>query len=47
MCIRKRRNLGLPNSIEVEHAGQNDLFTSFLNRKEAYRLMVDCWGNSR
>ena len=44
--VRKRKSYGLPNAIEVEYGGQTDLYTSFLNRKEAYRQIVAAWGSS-
>ena len=45
--VRKRKSYGLPNAIEVEHDGQTDLYTSFLNRREAYRLILASWASSR
>lgn len=47
--IRKRKTYGLPNAIEIEWgtapAHHTDLFTSFLNRREAYSLLVSTWGS--
>ena len=44
--IRKRKSYGLPNAIQVEHAGHSELFTSFLNRREAYKLIIASWAAS-
>ena len=47
--IRKMKTYGLPNAIEVEWgtaaAQHTDLFTSFLNRREAYSLLVSTWSS--
>jgi len=46
-AVRKRKNLGIPNSIEI-HWGERrrESFTSFLSREDAFRLIVAAWHQS-
>lgn len=46
-AVRKRKNLGIPNSIEI-HWGERrrEFFTSFLSREDAFRLIVAAWHQS-
>lgn len=45
--VRKRKNLGFPNSIEVQW-GENrrEFFTSFVSREEAYKLIIGAWSQA-
>ena len=49
--VSKRKNVGFPNSIQVVWdcgAGEKqEFFTSFLHRREAYRMLVTAWSNCR
>lgn len=49
--ISKRKNVGFPNSIEITWTSQgrakHDFFTSFLHRREAYRMVVSAWAKCR
>ena len=50
-AITKRKNIGLPNSIEItwssDDTSKQEFFTSFLHRKEAYKLMMSAWAQCR
>ncbi|KAK9823329.1 hypothetical protein WJX72_001963 [[Myrmecia] bisecta] len=41
--VRKRKNYGFPNSIEIIWRGKKEFFTSFLSREDAYRLIMCAW----
>lgn len=42
--VRKKKNVGFPNSIELTlESGKREFFTSFLAREEAYRLIMNQW----
>jgi hypothetical protein len=46
--VRKRKNCGFPNSIEVLwRGGKREFFTSFLSREDAYRLIMIAWHQNR
>lgn len=49
--VSKRKNIGFPNSIEITWTSQgrakHDFFTSFLHRREAYKMVVSAWANCR
>lgn len=46
--MRKRKNCGFPNSIEVLwRGGKREFFTSFLSREDAYRLIMAAWHQNR
>ena len=46
--MRKRKNCGFPNSIEVLwRGGKREFFTSFLSREDAYRLIMVAWHQNR
>ena len=46
--MRKRKNCGFPNSIEVSwRGGKREFFTSFLSREDAYRLVMIAWHQNR
>ena len=44
-AVRKRKNVGFPNSIEITWGadGKREFFTSFLSREDAYRLIMATW----
>ena len=45
--MRKRKNLGFPNSIEISWGqGRREFFTSFLSREDAFRLVMAAWHQS-
>ncbi len=45
--VRKRKNLGFPNSIEVTWGGgRKEFFTSFVSREEAYKLVLGAWSQA-
>jgi len=45
--VRKRKNLGFPNSIEVTWGdGRVEFFTSFVSREEAYKLILGAWSQA-
>lgn len=46
--MRKRKNLGFPNSIEITWGPQRrkEFFTSFLSREDAFRLIMAAWHQS-
>ena len=45
--MRKRKNVGFPNSIEITWGadGKREFFTSFLSREDAYRLIMATWAS--
>lgn len=49
--VSKRKNVGFPNSIaivwEVQGKAKQEFFTSFLHRREAYRMIVAAWAKCR
>lgn len=45
--IRKRKLHGLPNAIEIVCLGRAEVYSSFINRKEAYNLILDKWRECR
>jgi hypothetical protein len=44
--VRKRKNYGFPNTIEIIWRGKKEFFTSFLSRDDAYRLIIIAWHQS-
>ena len=44
-AVRKRKNVGFPNSIEITWGAdaKREFFTSFLSREDAYRLIMATW----
>lgn len=47
-AIKKRKNYGFPNSIEIMWlGGQREFFTSFLSRDDAYELLLYLWHQDR
>ena len=46
--MRKRKNLGFPNSIEIAWGprSRREFFTSFLSREDAFRLIMAAWHQS-
>jgi hypothetical protein len=46
--VRKRKNVGFPNSIEITWGpkGRREFFTSFLSREDAFRLIMAAWHQS-
>lgn len=44
--VRKRKNYGFPNTIEIIWRGKKEFFTSFLSRDDAYRLIIMAWHQS-
>ncbi len=46
--MRKRKNVGFPNSIEITwgERGRREFFTSFLSREDAFRLILAAWQQS-
>lgn len=52
LSLRKMKNVGFPNSVEIvwkasEEEVKKEFFTSFLNREEAFRLILSLWEDSR
>lgn len=51
ISVSKRKNVGFPNSIEItwqcQGRAKHDFFTSFLHRREAYKMVVTAWANCR
>ncbi len=46
--MRRRKNCGFPNSIEVLwRGGKREFFTSFLSREDAFRLIMVAWHQNR
>ena len=45
-AIKKKKNCGFPNSIEISYSGKKDFFTSFLFREDAFRLLSYAWNRS-
>ncbi|DBA65827.1 TPA: hypothetical protein ACH3X2_002859 [Trebouxia sp. C0005] len=47
MSVTKRKNVGFPNSIEIVWSNKGrdkqEFFTSFLHRREAYKLITSAW----
>ncbi|MCL7029842.1 hypothetical protein MKW94_030059, partial [Papaver nudicaule] len=44
-CIRKAKTAAIfPNAIEIIAGGKRYFFASFLSRDEAYRVIVEGWG---
>ncbi|DBA93644.1 TPA: hypothetical protein ACH3X3_013719 [Trebouxia sp. C0006] len=45
--VKKRKNVGFPNSIEIVWSNKGrdkqEFFTSFLHRREAYKLITSAW----
>jgi len=45
--VKKRKNVGFPNSIEIVWSNKGrdkqEFFTSFLHRREAYKLITFAW----
>lgn len=47
-AIKKQKNYGFPNSIEIVwRGGKREFFTSFLSRDDAYELLVYLWHKDR
>ncbi|KAK9806649.1 hypothetical protein WJX73_004041 [Symbiochloris irregularis] len=44
-AVRKRKLYGLPNAIEITCRGKSEVYTSFINRKEAHATIMECWHN--
>eukprot|EP00884_Botryococcus_braunii_P008439 jgi/Botrbrau1/17597/Bobra.0166s0036.1 len=44
--VRKRKNYGFPNTVEIIWRGKKEFFTSFLSRDDAYRLIIIAWHQS-
>lgn len=52
LSLRKMKNVGFPNSVEIvwkesEEEVKKEFFTSFLNREEAFRLILSLWEDCR
>lgn len=49
--MSKRRNVGFPNSVEIVWSNKgkdkHEFFTSFLHRREAYKLIMSAWSLCR
>lgn len=47
-AVRKRKNVGFPNSIEITWGPRHrrEFFTSFLSREDAFRLIMAAWHQS-
>ena len=44
--VRKKTNYGFPTTVEVVWRGKKDVFTSFLKRDNAYKILTYAWSKS-
>jgi len=44
--VHKKKHYGFPNSVEIVWRGKRDVFTSFLKRDNAYRILTFVWSKS-